>query len=105
MLIPVGIEKLILFGSYASGSPTDDSDLDLLVVTDDKEMPSDFREKSKIYLKIATAIESVRRRMPVDLIVHTQPMHQKFIEIDSLFSREIQTDGKVLYEKNHASMA
>ncbi|MBM3502140.1 MAG: nucleotidyltransferase domain-containing protein, partial [Armatimonadetes bacterium] len=32
-------EKIILFGSYASGNPTDDSDVDLLVVMETEDDP------------------------------------------------------------------
>lgn len=104
-LIPEGIEKLILFGSYACGTPTEDSDIDLLVVTSDDKIPQSFSEKSGIYLKIARKIDGIRRRVPIDLIVHTHPMHQKFIELDSMFCREIMSRGRVVYEKNYASVA
>lgn len=100
-LIATKPEKIILFGSYAYGDPTDHSDLDILVVTGDKIIPSSFAEKSKIYLKISQAISDIKKEFPVDLIVHTKAMHQKFIEDDSLFARELILKGKVLYEKNN----
>lgn len=93
-------EKIILFGSYAWGDPTIDSDIDILVVTSDDVMPASFSEKSEIYLRISKAISEIKKEFPVDLIVHTKPMHQKFIEIDSLFARELLTKGKVLYDRN-----
>ncbi|HZL11034.1 MAG TPA: nucleotidyltransferase domain-containing protein [Prolixibacteraceae bacterium] len=94
-------EKIILFGSYAYGDPTDSSDLDILVVTGDKTIPSSFAEKSKIYLKISSTISEIKKEFPIDLIVHTKAMHQKFIEDNSLFARELLVKGKVLYEKNN----
>lgn len=104
-LVPDGIEKLILFGSHAYGTPTEDSDIDLLVVTADQEIPQSFSEKSKVYLRIARRVDDIRRRVPVDLIVHTHPMHEKFLELDSMFSREIRKKGRVIYEKDYASVA
>jgi len=104
-LVPMGIEKLILFGSFAYGMPTKDSDIDLLVVTSDEIIPVDFSEKAEVYLKVAREIESIRRRVPIDLIVHTRPMHRKFIELNSMFCREIMKRGQVLYEKNYAGVA
>ena len=95
------IEKVILFGSYAYGEPSADSDLDILVVTSDEEMPANYAEKSKIYLRVAQTISEISENFPVDLIVHTKAMHQRFIEINSLFAREILSRGKVLYEKNN----
>jgi predicted nucleotidyltransferase len=93
-------EKIILFGSYAWGDPTIDSDIDILVVTGDEIIPASFSEKSEIYLRISKAISEIKKEFPVDLIVHTKPMHQKFIETDSLFARELLTKGKVLYDRN-----
>ena len=94
-------EKIILFGSYTSGFPSEDSDLDILVVTADDEMPSSFAEKSRIYLRVSHTISDVKEKFPVDLIVHTKAMLRKFIETDSLFAREIMTNGKILYEKDN----
>ena len=92
-------EKIILFGSYAHGVPTLDSDIDIMVVTNDDFIPSSFEEKSKIYLKIARSINDIQKQFPVDLIVHTKAMHQKFIELNGMFARELLTKGKILYEK------
>ena len=94
-------EKIILFGSYAYGDPTIDSDLDILIVTGDDYIPSSFAEKSKIYLRISHAISEIKEKFPVDLIVHTKAMHSKFIETNSLFARELLTNGKILYEKDN----
>lgn len=94
-------EKIILFGSYAYGNPTENSDIDLLVVTGDETIPSSFYEKSKIYLSISQTISDIKKEFPVDLIVHTKAMYRLFIEADSMFAREILTKGKILYEKNN----
>jgi predicted nucleotidyltransferase len=93
--------KIILFGSYANGEATEDSDIDILVVTNDEQMPANYAEKSKIYLRIARSISEIQRQFPVDLIVHTKAMHKKFIETDSLFARELLLKGKVMYEENN----
>ncbi len=93
--------KIILFGSYAWGNPGSTSDIDLLIVTNDQFMPSSFHEKNVIYFKWARAIKSIEKDYPIDLIVHTLPMHKKFIELNSSFSKEILNKGKVLYERNN----
>jgi predicted nucleotidyltransferase len=95
------LEKIILFGSYAHGEPTDQSDLDILVVTGDEIIPSSFKEKSLIYLRISHTISDIKKEFPIDLIVHTKPMHKLFIDNNSLFARELLTNGKVLYEKSN----
>ncbi len=39
-----GIKKVILYGSYARGEATEDSDVDVLVLADPSLKPSDVRE-------------------------------------------------------------
>ncbi len=90
--------RIVLFGSYAWGTPSPDSDLDLLVVTDSDVMPKTFREKSDLYLQVANRIADISEKVPIDLIVHTRKMHERFVELGSCFSREIAQKGKVLYE-------
>lgn len=100
-LEPIGIQMIVLFGSYAYGLPSNDSDIDLLVVTSDNYIPGSFSEKQKISLKINNALSFIRKNFPLDVIVHTKPMYQNFIHMNSAFQREISTKGIVLYEKNN----
>jgi len=95
-LKPIDVERLILFGSYAWGIPDKNSDIDLYVVTKDDFMPESWSEKSKVYLKIIEKFDLVQKQVPVDLIVHTKPMHEKFVKLNSLFCRKILRDGIVL---------
>jgi predicted nucleotidyltransferase len=100
-LQPLDPAKIILFGSQASGDADEDSDLDLLVVTSSDKLPASHREMEEAYLEVARLLRDVRRQAPVDLIVHTQPMHARFIEMNSLFAREVLQKGIVLYEADH----
>ncbi len=94
-------EKVILFGSYAYGTPTEDSDVDLYVVTKDDFLPESFKAKSNIVLEVSKRIRDLQKQIPIDVIVHTKPMHCKFIEMDSMFSKKILNEGQVLYERHH----
>jgi len=93
--------KVILFGSYAYGKPHKDSDIDLLVVTNDQFIPNNFKEKNIIYLKVAKTLRNIEQKIPIGLIVHTKEMHKKFINLESMFSKRILKYGKVIYEKNN----
>lgn len=93
--------KIILFGSQVSGIPNEDSDIDLLVVTQDELLPGSFAEKNAIFLRVSNSITEIQKKYPIDLIVHTKSMHSKFLEMGSLFSKQIITEGRVLYEKTH----
>jgi uncharacterized protein len=95
------LSKVILFGSHAYGAPSDTSDIDLLVVLDSDEYPQTYKEKSDLYLQVSRTIRDIREKVSVDLIVHTRSMHKKFIELDSMFAREISQKGVALYEADH----
>jgi uncharacterized protein len=95
-LKPIDPEKVILFGSRAWGSQKQDSDIDLYVVTKDHDMLKSFADKMRIKLKVSKRLAELKKQFGADLIVHTLPMHQTFIELDSSFAREIMQKGKVL---------
>ncbi|MEA2099440.1 MAG: nucleotidyltransferase domain-containing protein [Campylobacterota bacterium] len=95
-LKPLDPDKVILFGSYAYGTPNEDSDIDLYVVTKDEFIPQSFKENNNLYLKASRLIRDMRQQYAIDLIVHTKTMSEKFKEINSSFSRELLSKGKVL---------
>jgi predicted nucleotidyltransferase len=92
-LEPIHPEKVILFGSFAWGRPTAESDIDLYVVTHDEFMPATWRQKRDIVRAVSNRIIDLRTKYSVDLLVHTRPMHRKFIETNSSFARQIMSEG------------
>jgi len=96
---------VLLFGSYAYGTPHEDSELDIFVVLNDKSMPTTFKEKQALYLKVSTQIRPIARKIAIDLMVFTIPMYERFKTTNSSFSREILNKGILIYEGNHATMA
>ena len=88
-------ERIILFGSYAYGTPNEDSDVDLLVV-----MPFEGR-KAKQAIVIRRAVYS---GFAMDLIPITPERLKYRLEIEDFFLREVVEKGKILYEANHARM-
>lgn len=85
--------KIILFGSYAYGKPTPDSDVDLLVV-----MPCKGRSLDAA-LDVRLAVTA---GFPLDLIVRTPAELQRRMAMGDFFLREIVEKGTVLYEGAHA---
>ena len=82
-------ERIILFGSYASGSASPDSDVDLLVV-----LP--HADKG---WRVATQMRRrVRPSFPMDLIVRTPQQIRDRLALDDPFVREVIERGHVLYE-------
>ena len=100
-----GVERVILFGSHAYGNPTDDSDIDLIIVAPLDTSPSTYREKMDLYLHYNQFIKSFRKIIPIDLIVYTRATYEKFIELNSMFSKEITNRGIILYENNNKVVA
>ena len=90
------LSQMILFGSYAWGHPTEDSDIDIYIVTQDNYLPTSWKQKRDLVRSISDKIIDLRMRYPIDLIVHTKPMHQKFIETNSSFAEQIMEGGKRL---------
>src|SRR5436309_3350197 len=87
-------DKVILFGSYAYGTPHADSDVDVLVV-----MPcrNQLDQAFKIHITIDPPF-------PVQIIVRTpHNIGWRLAEKES-FHTEIVTKGKVLYEKSDAGV-
>jgi uncharacterized protein len=88
-------EKIILFGSYAYGNPTPDSDVDLFIVIEtngkNKEM---YRAVSRLLYP---------RQFPVDIIIKTPKEVQEALKggtDNAFFIREIFKKGRVLYDRN-----
>ncbi len=82
-------ERVILFGSYARGNPTPDSDVDLLVVLPFQGKP----------WQMATEIRRrTRAAMAMDLLVRTPEQLRQRLSSGDTFLQEILQQGKVLYE-------
>jgi len=101
---PLNPYKIILFGSQAQDNQRADSDIDLLVITNDEFIPENFREKMEIHLKVANRLNEIRKKVAIDLMVYTRAMFDRFIELDSMFCREIMQKGVVLYESRDESL-
>ena len=82
-------EKVILFGSYAYGTPTDDSDVDILVVMETEQKP---------VWQAAEIRRATRHTFPLDLLVRTPAEFARRLAQRDSFISEIATRGRVLYE-------
>jgi predicted nucleotidyltransferase len=88
-------ERVILFGSYADGTPTRDSDVDLMVI---------MRHKGD---SVDQAL-AIRRQLdcpfPLDLIVKTPSEARKRLKRRDMFVTRVFRDGDTLYEKQRQRM-
>jgi predicted nucleotidyltransferase len=85
-------EKVILFGSYASGTAGPESDVDMLVI-----MPGDV-SGARI---AADMITRLKPTLPIELIVRSARQIRERLALNDFFLREIITSGKELYAAPH----
>lgn len=84
-------EKIILFGSYAYGSPEKESDIDLLIIKETQDRVID--RMVQIY-----KIVDLRKIDLSPFVVTPQELKQR-IELGDHFFKEILLKGEVLYER------
>lgn len=82
-------QKVILFGSYAHGKPTPESDVDLLVVMDTNE------QSLHAAARISAAID---HPFPLDILVFRPSDLQASLERKGVFATEVMAKGIVLHE-------
>ena len=84
-------EKIVLFGSYAYGTPTPDSDVDLLVVLESDDLPVER------HLAVSRLLRP--RPFPVDVLVKTPADIRHARQVGDRFVEEILSRGQLLYER------
>jgi len=85
-------DKIILFGSYAYGTPSEDSDVDLLVVMEQPE----HNLKKVVEISLAVPIP-----FPCDLLVYDPGYLQKRYGMIDWFVRDVVDKGRVVYERRN----
>ena len=90
-------EKIILFGSLATGRIHEWSDIDLLIIKQTDKRPLDR------VLEAYSLLGNYRE--PMDIIVYTPAEVELLLNEGSFFVAEILTEGKVLYEKDDHAVA
>lgn len=83
--------KVILYGSYAYGTPDADSDIDMLIIKDTRER---FIDR---FVEVKRLVADSNRRIPFEPIVLTPGEIERRLAIGDQFIQEIMTRGKVLY--------
>lgn len=84
-------ERIILFGSFAYGSPDHDSDIDLLIIKDTSERPIDRR------VAVTRLVSDPKRLIPFEPIVLTPQEIASRLKIGDQFIDEILRKGEILY--------
>lgn len=91
-LAPLNPEKIILFGSFAYGTPNENSDLDICVIK------KDYKNKWADKLKMRELLNSIN--ISIDILnpkIDEYEFYSK--EINSVYY-DVETQGEVLWAKN-----
>jgi uncharacterized protein len=83
-------ENIYLFGSHVWGTPTADSDLDLLVIVSSSDISASKR--SSIAYRCLRDIP-----YPLDILVKTRKEVEKFSQVSLSLEHQILVQGKCLY--------
>jgi|SRR5690554_3910631 len=89
IVVNVKPEKIFLFGSYVNGSPTEDSDLDLLVI---KEMDIAIHKRNSEVKQYLRGI-----KIPLDIFVYTPLEIEQYKKSEFGFVSHILKEGKLIY--------
>jgi len=82
---------IYLFGSYAYGTPTNESDIDIYIV-----IPDGIDNLTEIYAKIVVDL-SYKKIYFIDLFLNNETIFNKR-RIENIFEKTIFQKGKILYE-------
>ena len=84
--------RIILFGSYAYGNPTEDSDIDLLILKNTDERRVDR------FVQVKRIIYNPNCKIPVSPLVYSPEELEERLRIGDDFIKEIIQKGIILYE-------
>jgi predicted nucleotidyltransferase len=82
-------DKIILFGSYAWGTPGENSDVDLLVI---------LPYQGKAWRTAASIRERIQPGFPLDILVRNAEQVQARLAMHDTFLTDITQRGKIVYE-------
>lgn len=83
-------EKIILFGSRVWGTPTPESDWDLMIIVESSDL--------KPTQRAARAYRCLNGlRIPIEVIVSTRAEIERFQSVPASLTNKILTQGRILY--------
>jgi len=88
-------EQIIVFGSYAGGTPTEDSDVDVLVVMPLARGHRDVQQAAAIRQRVPAPF-------PMDVLVRSPQQIARRLALGDGFISSVLRDGQTMYEGKHA---
>jgi len=96
-LKPLNPDKIILFGSYAYGTPNEDSDIDLFLLKEGLT-----RENIRAFeLEASKKLRDIKRKYNLNGIdILSAPTNEIYKKEDYFYKVDILQNGRVWYEQN-----
>jgi len=89
----IPVERIYLFGSYANGTPTEDSDYDIFVlIPDDGMKPLDAMREARF------SLIPLNRKTPIDILADYISRFEQRRKLNTI-ERKVASEGVVLYER------
>ncbi|MDR3000744.1 MAG: nucleotidyltransferase domain-containing protein [Fibromonadaceae bacterium] len=98
-LMGLNVYKVILFGSYASGTATEDSDIDLVIILDTEEFAKTFDERMDRSAPINKSLRGIRKDFSMDIVIYSKGEYYYLKKRENFFVQELEKTGKELYAK------
>ena len=83
-------ERIILFGSHAWGYPSEDSDIDLLIILRNSDQPG-YRRARDVYRSFRGL------KIPIDVVVRTRDELERGVRVKTSLEYKVLDEGRVLY--------
>jgi len=98
-LMGLNVYKVILFGSYAKGTATEASDIDLVVILDSEEFAKTFKERQERKHPVNKALRNIRSNYAMDIVVYSNGEFEYLEQKESDFVKEIKNTGIEIYAR------
>jgi predicted nucleotidyltransferase len=91
--------RIILFGSYATGTAGEHSDIDMLVTLDNNDVAKTYEERLKKKLYINRLVRDINYKIALDILVYSKEEYKMVKNYGNYFIDEIENTGRIIYEK------
>lgn len=88
------VDSIILFGSNADNSATDDSDIDILVILDEPGIVESFSRLVERRNNITRLLIDLRKIIAIDVLVYTRDEWTLLVDDGSSFVKNILEYGR-----------
>ena len=91
--------RIILFGSYAKGTDSENSDIDMLVILDNNDVAKTYEERINKKLYINRLVRNINYKIALDILVYSKEEYRIVKNTGNYIIDEIENTGRILYEK------